>query len=335
MRYVALVGLALTGWLSLCGWSHVAAQAQEGKVSALPEVLPSLTIELGGGPNLHGMGTGGLFLERDRWNHVTLYAGDVRSRSLCVGGTSMGADGATARVPSDQQPLVVWTVSARLVSFDGEAATMDVRWRREPRSDDLQPAETHEGQLQWTAGDGVSMVLDLVRQRSPAEPRCESRSIAMRFTPSGASELRRAAIAYDLWLVQRLSHGRTVTHHVHTTGQQGEHLSFFFPEVAIDVPALENTAGPPILDVGVQGRIRGRVRLDGRIDLFVEAGRAVGPRGLGLFSATIGHSRLSVTRGETVELEPVPVMGRWGSVLYADVLREAPTAIRVRATRLW
>jgi hypothetical protein len=210
-----------------------------------------------------------------------------------------------------------------------------VRWRREPRSDELQPAGAYEGQLRWTAAEGVSTVLDLVRQVNPGEPRCESRSITMRFAPFGTAALRHAAIAYDLWLVQRVSQGGTVTHHMRTTGAQGEHVSFFFPEVAIDVPSLQNPSGPAILDLGVRGHIRGRIRRDGRVDIAVEAGRTVGPRGLALFSGTIGRSRLTVAQGETVEFEPVPMQGGWETVRYADVFRDAPTAIRVRATRLW
>jgi hypothetical protein len=333
MRYMTVAGVALTGCLLLGGWRLGAAQQEE--ISANRAVMPSLMIEVAGGPNLGGKASGGLRLERDGWNDLTLYAGDARSRSLCVGGVSTGAKGATSGVPPDQQPLVVWTVSARLVSFDGDAATMDVRWRREPRSDQLQPARAHEGQLRWTAAEGVSTVLDLVRQINPAEPQCESRSITMRFAPFDTSELGRAAIAYDLWLVQRVPQSRTVTHHMRTTGQQGEYVSFFFPDVAIDVPSLQNPLGPDIVDMGVRGHIRGRMRRDGRVDISVEAGRTVGPRGLGLFDSTIGRSRLTVAQGETVEFEPVPMQGGWKTVRYAEVFRDAPTAIRLQAARLW
>ena len=334
MRSITLAAMALTGCLLLGGWGLVAAQQQE-EISAEPAVMPSLMIEVAGGPNFGDKASGGLLLERDSWNDLTLYAGDARSRSLCLGGVSTGAKGHPSGVPSDQQPLVVWTVSARLVSFDGDAATMDVRWRREPRSDQLQPARAYEGQLRWTAAEGVSSVLDLVRQIDPAEPQCESRSITMRFAPVETSELIGAAIAYDLWLVQRVSQGGTVTHHMRTTGQQGEYVSFFFPDVAIDVPSLQNARGPAIVDVGVRGHIRGRMRRDGRVDISVEAGRSVAPRGLGLAGGTNGRSRLTVVQGETVEFEPVPMQGGWGTVRYAEVFRDAPTAIRVQATRLW
>ncbi len=333
MRYGPLAGMALTGCLLLCGWRLVAAQ-QEG-ISANPAVTPYLTIDVAGGPNLGGKASGGLRLERDGWNDLTLYAGDARSQSLCVGGVSVAAKGDRSGVPSDQQPLVVWTVSARLVRFDGDAATMDVRWRREPRSDDLQPAQAHEGQLRWTAAEGVTSVLDLVRQINPAEPQCESRSITMRFALVDSPELGGAAVAYDLWLVQRMPRGGTVTHHMRTTGQQGQHVSFFFPVVAIDVPSLQNPSGPAIVDLGVRGHIRGRVRRDGQVDIFVEAGRSVAPRGLSLAVSTMGHSRLTVAQGETIEFEPVPIQGGWEAVRYAEVFRHAPTAIRVQATRLW
>jgi hypothetical protein len=132
-----------------------------------------------------------------------------------------------------------------------------------------------------------------------------------------------------------MSQGGTVTHHMRTTGQQGEHVPFFFPKIAIDVPSLQNPSGPAIVDLGVRGHIRGRIRRDGRVDISVEAGRNVGLRGLGLGSVTIGRSRLTVAPGETVEFEPVPMQGGWQTVRYAELFRDAPTAIRVRATRLW
>jgi hypothetical protein len=178
-------------------------------------------------------------------------------------------------------------------------------------------------------------VLDLVRQAQPPEPRCETRFITMRLAAGGDSALLDAAIGYDVWLVQRLPSGATRTHHMHTTAQQGEDVAFFFPRVGIDVPELDGTTGPPILDVAVYGRLRGRVRRDGRIDLSVDAGRSVSPRDVGSSSSTFGRTRLTVDPMETVEFDPPPHTGGWNNVKYADVFREARTAIRVRATRLW
>ena len=78
----------------------------------------------------------------------------------------------------------------------------------------------------------------------------------------------------------------------------------------------------------------GRLRPDGRIELAVDAGRIVGRDGTSLSSGSFGRTRLIVSPGETVELQPPPLPGS-GDGAYEQVLRDSRTAIRVRATRLW
>ena len=48
-----------------------------------------------------------------------------------------------------------------------------------------------------------------------------------------------------------------------------------------------------------------------------------------------GRTHLSVAPGETVEFEPVQIPGGWGGLHYAEIFRQAPTAIRIRASRAW
>lgn len=300
-----------------------------------PEITRHLSVELGDVPAGAGTATAHILLQPDRFNEATLFAGDAKTRSLCIGGVNAAAPGATSGVPHDERPLVAWKIEARLVSADGDSAAIDVRWRRTPLTAELEPSSSHEGLFRWTVREGASAVLDLVRQADPPEARCESRSVKMQFVLAGDFELHGAAIGYDMWLVQRLPSGAIRTHHMHTTGQQGEDVSFFFPQVAIDVPALAGGGGEPILDVSVRGRVRGRVRRDGRIDLSVDASRWVQPRGIGLSSGTYGRTRLTVGAEETVEFEPPQHTGGWNTVKYDDVFRDARTAIRVRATRMW
>ena len=60
----------------------------------------------------------------------------------------------------------------------------------------------------------------------------------------------------------------------------------------------------------------------------------VGVRGSNLMSGNSGRTQLTVAENETVEFQPPPIQGD-NDGPFADVLRAAPTAIRVRARRLW
>lgn len=113
-------------------------------------------------------------------------------------------------------------------------------------------------------------------------------------------------------------------------------MRFAFPAVGIDAPGIRNPLGGRTLEVSVQGQIRGRVRRDGRLDIAVDAGRIVGAHGLGPHLGSSGRTHLTVAPGETVELEPPPISSGGGTgAQFAEALRDARTAIRVRGRRLW
>jgi hypothetical protein len=209
IRDAAIVVLAAA---TLGGGAHALVSARSE--SPTTELTPHLALEVGGGPVGKGTVAGSLLLEPGAWSEVTLYAGNASTRSLCDSGGVFAIPGAASGVPPDQQPIVTWKVSARLVAFDGETATMDVRWRRDLHGGDLEPGTAHEGEFRWTTAEGASSVLDLVRQARPPEPRCETRFITMRLVAGGDAALLDAAIGYDVWLVQRLPSGATRTHHM-------------------------------------------------------------------------------------------------------------------------
>ena len=143
--------------------------------------------------------------------------------------------------------------------------------------------------------------------------------------------LRNAGIAYDTWLVQTLPSGETTTHHVRASGQQGEAVTMMFPLVPLDGLAA---SGPP-LDLKVHGAIRGRLRTDGSIEVSVDASRYVMTRDASLATGAGGRSHLRMGLGETVEFTPVPMKGNVQGHELAELMAPAPTAIRIRASRLW
>ena len=160
---------------------------------------------------------------------------------------------------------------------------------------------------------------------------CPSMALTAEFGIGSAVEYRDAGIAYDTWLVQTLPSGKTTTHHVRTSGQQGEAITMMFPPVPLDgLP----TSAPP-LDLKVSGAIRGRLRADGSIEVSVDASRYVMTRDASLATGTGGRSHLRMDLGETVEFTPVPMHGNVQGHDLAELTAPVPTAIRIRASRLW
>jgi hypothetical protein len=239
-------------------------------------------------------------------------------------------------MPRGVDPIVVWRVAGHLQSFEGGTATIEIRWRREVIGAGIEPASDFAETFVWRADEGAAQVLDFVRSTAAATPACGPRTLDMRLSLSGPETLREAAIAYDIWLLQPTPAGERRVEKLSTSGEQGSTASFAFPTLKLDEARPKPGAAPLSLSLRVEGRISGRVRPDGRIDLAVDAGRMVGPWGRGLSSGSMGRTRLIVASGETVELEPPPLYGG-GNVngAYDTIFRDAPTAIRVRAKRLW
>ena len=226
--------------------------------------------------------------------------------------------------------MVVWRIAGRLQAFDGAAATIELKWRRDVDAMGVEPSADFEQTLIWNAQEGSTRVLDLVRQ---AGSTCDAEVLEMRYILSGPDDLAQAAIGYDVWLVQPLPAGGRQVLRLSPSAEQGGSAPFAFPTLTVQERQPKPGASPMSLSLRVQGSVTGRVRPDGRIDLAVDAGRMVG-RMPGLSSGSFGRTRLIVTPGETVELQPPPLNGT-DDGQYEPVLRDARTAIRVRAKRLW
>jgi hypothetical protein len=326
-RWIAF-GLVVTG---LMGASTLlrATQAPPSPPGYGASVFPGVSISLTGEG---GAATSSMVLRTSDWEELLFFAGDTEQGSLCPGGTSTGKR--PLAVMAGQHPLVVWRIEARLASFDGARATIEVRWRREVRGPGVEPAGAFEQTFMWRAEEGSSRVLDLVREAPARTPFCDTKTLDMRYVLSGPAELAQAGIGYDVWLLQPGTSGDRHVRHLRTSGEQGSTAPFAFPTLTLQGPPPMAGARPTSMSVRVEGRVMGRLRPDGRIDLAVDAGRIVGRDGTSLSSGSFGRTRLIVSPGETVELQPPPLPGS-GDGAYEQVLRDSRTAIRVRATRLW
>lgn len=293
------------------------------------DIFPQLKVSLSGTLG-HGGASGALWLLPDTWLEMTLFAGKrgEPGTTLCESGVQVAAPGAITGVPTTEDPAVAWTVAARLVDYHGDTATMDLRWRREPRAKGLEPAMIREMQVRWNASEGGTTILDTVHGLDQGDGACASTAVTAEFGVGSASEFRTAAIAYDAWLIQRLPTGEVRTHHVRTSGQQGEAVSMMFPVVPLSVGQ-----GAASLELLVHGQIRGRLRTDGSIEIVVDAARSITDGTMGI--STSGRSRLRMGLGETVEFAPPPLVGDVRGRNLAALVSDAPTAIRIRATRLW
>ena len=304
--------------------------AQGPPPRTMPDVTPSVSVYVTG--SYGGGSTSAIALGTKDWYEALMFVGDTGDRNICMGGTT-GPRVGTAVLPSGQRPMLIWRVAIRLESFDGATAVIGVRWSREVLGDDIQPAGPFEGQFTWRVSEGSSRMLDFVRQTPAAVPECDTMGVQLTYRAPGPEELRDAALGYDVWLVQRLPSGERRTRRLQTSAQQGTAVSFALPTIGLDMPPRPDGSAA-ILDLRVTGRLTGRVRRDGRIDLAVDAGRMVGVRGSNLMSGNSGRTQLTVAENETVEFQPPPIQGD-NDGPFADVLRAAPTAIRVRARRLW
>jgi hypothetical protein len=292
--------------------------------SAIPGVSISIT---GDG----GAATSSMSLRHSDWEELLFYAGDRDQGSLCPGGTS------SAKYPlalQGQRPLVVWRIEARLQSFEGATAMIEVRWRREVQGAGVEPARDFDQTFVWRAEEGASRVIDLVREMPAKTPLCDTKTLDMRYVVSGPEDLGQAAIGYDVWLLHPSPTGDRGVRHLHTSGEQGSTVSFAFPTVWLPERPVKPGDTRMSVSMRVEGWVIGRVRPDGRIDLAVDAGRMVGRSGTGLGLGSFGRTRLIVSSGETIELQPPPLYGT-NDADYERVLGGGRTAIRVRAKRLW
>jgi hypothetical protein len=242
----------------------------------------------------------------------------------------VAAPGGQAGVPGNA--AAYWNIKAKLVSVDADLVTFDLRWERVVNDPTLVPLESRSESTRISMHEGASGVLDLVRRREPPADGCANFAVSLEVGFSGPGELSNAAIAYEVWLIQR-DRDTVSTDRFRMSAGQGEQADYFFRPIYYEADGKRAQA-PATFAVRVSGSIRGRVRSDGLIDLTVDARWGAGhPSGS---VGTGGRKLLTVKPGETVEIETPSGEGHLSGIDgLSDLMAGQRTAIRVTARRLW
>jgi hypothetical protein len=230
---------------------------------------------------------------------------------------------------------LAWLVEARLLDLQQGIATVDLHWRRAVNRADIHPQDSFDAEQRLTLKDGDAGVLDLVRSEGAGASRCGAVGLSYEFRLEGAETLEHTAIQYDLWLIQSDTHGDLTTDRYRTTARQGDKAEYFFRPIGFSATAQRNDDHAPI-ELGVSGALRGRLRVDGRIDLSVDGRAALYDTDRSSVVSAAGRTLMTVNEGETVEVELPEVKGRLRAA--GDVSRAFAgqrTAVRITARRLW
>ena len=253
-------------------------------------------------------------------NPCALSGGDVRA------GSEFGPAGA----------LVTWLFEARLVSSDRSGARVALHWTRSVHDPAAVDAESIDRSYEVSLGENDQIVLDLVRPRDLARvsefgrTTCEGMAIQLGLKFQDPPELESALLAYDIWLLQTDGTGRQFVDRVQPRGFQGRDTEYAFGRQQYDTDGTRSAAGP--IAVSLSGRVKGRVRHDGRIDLVVGLGRTAWVGSLGQGDG--GLKQETVGDGETIELA-IPRIGQeLKGVPQDSKLYRTSTAIRVTVRRV-
>ena len=302
-------------------------QAQEPRLgwNQPLETRPVLAVRAPGGM------TGTIELQQNEYVGIVMKPAFRGAESLCVSAVQIGFD------PVDlHDAAAAWHVEARLVELRPGAATIDLRWTRGVNRSDLVPADSFSSEQRVAVREGDSRILDLVRTTRRPTPECDSFGLTYEVQFEGPPSLARAAIAYDLWLVQQDSDGELVTDRYQVTAKQGQEVDYFFRPVAYTADGRRASDAAAIL-MNVSGTIRGRVRTDGDIDLTVDGSRWFTDAAASVGTGSRGRTMLTVKPGETIEvktdLPAAGTLGKFGDL--NQVFGKHRTAVRVTARRLW
>lgn len=236
-----------------------------------------------------------------------LYAGDTQR------GTALCTIGAADSAPKDLGDLVrnrlhVWTFTTMPAKPITGGIAVDLEWARYSDGNSARPAQSGRQQLQLVEGRPV--VLDLVRGGEQGPCQVDSVIIEVEADILEGSASADRLLQYDLWLVHTDPTGRKTSQHLVATGLHGMELPFAFSPMRTPVPQV--TPGQRDLNVAtrVTGTLRGRITIEGGIELEVAVDRRHQIERTGAAEANdtlggIGRGRkvLSIAAGETIAIE--------------------------------
>jgi len=221
-----------------------------------------------------------------------------------------------------------WTVTVTLSSAEIDKIAVDAAVERL----DGQPLRVTRRELrQLLLSEGAPHVLDFIEANDEALAGCATKNIVLQV--SAAAVERQAAarelLDYDLWFTHTSSKGHAVTRHAAVTGLQGKAVDFMFKPVRWPLQTLAPSSPADLsIDEEIFGTIRGRLQIDGAIDVSLTTTRRMShayPNGSsGSVGNEGGRKNFSVRAGEPVALEiPRPggsalLKSQDGSTMRAD-----------------
>jgi hypothetical protein len=206
---------------------------------------------------------------------------------------------------------VAWSADARVLEASTDRLVLSASWRRLARGSDGGPIESASEEIpSFSLREGERVLLDFVR--TPGS-RC-FRNAALEITAQVREDTAFASrqIAYDLWLVHETPGGKKTAARTQLTAGQGERLPFTFPRQKL--PALVRVTTDHELQVTITGKVRGRIRSDGSLELSLTTDRMLsylasdGSDDGGIGEG--GEKIVDIRPGETIQVElPDPSQG--------------------------
>jgi hypothetical protein len=275
------------------------------------------TVPVGsGGPTLRAGGEGNAYLLSGGFD-----AEGEPTREICTGAVGSGSIDPERLAASAH----VWRLHAKLLSATMENVVVFVEWSRTDAARRGVTRLTTGGFTTVTLPEGGLHTLDFLASPTPEDTCGASLRVDLDVAVEEDARFVQDSVEYELWLVDDARSGSGGTHRLRMTGAQGESLNFAFPALTWPLPDVRFADGRNgSVAATVTGAIRGRIRDDGSIDLFLEAHRDIGIVGRQTRGAIGDHGRKSLRVGpaETLGLTLPPAKGThtlaldesWGSV---------------------
>lgn len=250
------------------------------------------------------------------------------------------------RTVVDATATHAWTVTVTLSSAQIDKIAVDVAVERL----DGQPLRVTRRELrQLLLSEGAPHVLDFIEADDAALAACHMKNIVLQVSAAVIERQAavREALDYDLWFTHTDAGGRANTRHAAVTGLQGKAIDFMFRPVRWPLQTLAPSSPADLsIDEEIYGTIRGRLQIDGTIDVSLTTTRLLSHTNPSGSSGFVGHEggrkNFSVHAGEPVALEiPRPGGGanlrsRDGSTMranYSELFANHAASMIVRVSR--
>jgi hypothetical protein len=158
----------------------------------------------------------------------------------------------------------VWRFDVRMLEVTTDRIKFDLSWERTSRKI---PTESLRQTVQMTLREGESRPIDLLHGKEGSN--CMGVVLEVTAGIIEDSTLLGKTLEWDLWF----SGARTQSVHRALTSPQGESAAFQFQPVATTATQLNGKVDAVF--VQVYGQLRGRIRLDGSIDVALNTNRIV------------------------------------------------------------